>query len=69
MRPLEAATFACAIALPALSRFMNPKIICLFVVGSLALTAPLFAAGGKTYEMTGTVASATGTTLAVEKGT
>jgi hypothetical protein len=48
---------------------MNPKIICLFVTGSLALTAPLFAAGGKTYEITGTVASATGTTLAVQKGT
>jgi hypothetical protein len=48
---------------------MNPKIICLFVAGSLALTAPLFAAGGKTYEITGTVAAATGTTLAVEKGT
>jgi hypothetical protein len=48
---------------------MNPKIICLLVAGSFALTAPLFAAGGKTYEMTGTVVSATGTTLAVQKGT
>ena len=35
----------------------------------LALTAPLFATGGKTYEMTGTVVAATGTTLAVQKGT
>ena len=33
------------------------------------MTASLFAAGGKTYEMTGTVVSATGTTLAVQKGT
>ena len=48
---------------------MNAKIICLLVAVSLALTAPLFAAGGKTYEITGTVTSATGTTLAVQKGT
>ena len=48
---------------------MNPKIICLLVTVSLTLTAPLLAAGGKTYEMTGTVVAATGTTLAVQKGT
>ncbi len=48
---------------------MNPKIICLLAAVSFALTAPLFAAGGKTYEITGTVVSATGTTLVVEKGT
>ena len=48
---------------------MNPKIICLFAAVSFALIPPLFAAGGKTYEITGTVAEATGTTLAVEKGT
>jgi hypothetical protein len=47
---------------------MNPKIICLLVAGNLALTAPVFAAGGKTYEMTGTVVEATGTTLTVQKG-
>ena len=35
---------------------------------SFALPAPLFAAGGKTYELTGRVAEATGTTLAVQKG-
>jgi hypothetical protein len=47
---------------------MNPKIICLLAAVSFALTAPVFAAGGKTYEITGTVAEATGTTLAVQKG-
>ena len=48
---------------------MNLKIICLLAVVSLALTPLSFAAGGKTYEITGTVAAATGTTLAVQKGT
>jgi hypothetical protein len=48
---------------------MNPKIMCFFTAVSLALAASSFAAGGKTYEITGTVVSATGTTLAVEKGT
>jgi hypothetical protein len=48
---------------------MNPKIICLLAATSLTLNAPLFAAGGKTYEITGTVVAATGTTLAVQKGT
>ena len=48
---------------------MNPKITCLLTAVSLALVASSFAAGGKTYEITGTVVSATGTTLAVEKGT
>lgn len=47
---------------------MNPKIICLLAaVVSLALNAQLFAAGGKTYEITGTVVAATGTTLAIQK--
>jgi hypothetical protein len=48
---------------------MNPKIICLLAAVSLTLNAPLFAAGGKTYEITGTVVAATGSTLAVQKGT
>jgi hypothetical protein len=48
---------------------MKPKIIYLLTAISLVLAAPLFAAGGKTYEMTGTVVAATGTTLSVEKGT
>src|SRR5207248_9849332 len=48
---------------------MNPKIICLLAAVSLALNAQLLAAGGKTYEITGTVVAATGTTLAIQKGT
>src|SRR5712691_12161709 len=48
---------------------MNPKIICLLAALSLALCGPLFAAAGKTYEITGTVVAATGSTLAVHKGT
>jgi len=34
----------------------------------LATSTSVFAAAGKTYEMTGTIVAATGTTLAVEKG-
>jgi len=48
---------------------MNAKIICLVGALSLTLNAAVLAAGGKTYEMTGTVVAATGTTLAVQKGT
>jgi len=48
---------------------MNLKIICFAAAVSLALNALLFAAGGKTYEITGTVVAATGTTLAIQKGT
>src|SRR5437667_7362544 len=48
---------------------MNPKIICLLTAASLTLNGALFAAGGKTYEITGTVVAATGSTLAVQKGT
>jgi hypothetical protein len=47
---------------------MNPKIVCLIAALILTLNAPLFAAAGKTYEITGTIVSATGTTLSVEKG-
>ena len=48
---------------------MNPKIICLLTAASLTLNGALFAAGGKTYEITGTVVAATGSTLTVQKGT
>jgi hypothetical protein len=48
---------------------MNPKIICLLAATSLTLNTQMFAAGGKSYEMTGTVVAATGTTLAIQKGT
>ena len=34
----------------------------------LAMSTSVFAAAGKTYEMTGTIVADTGTTLAVEKG-
>ena len=62
-------SWSCVALDSALSRFMNAKIICLLAAVSLALPARFFAAGGKTYEMTGTVVAATGTTLALEKGT
>jgi len=48
---------------------MNSKMICLITATILTLNAQLFAAGGKTYEITGTVVAATGTTLAIQKGT
>jgi hypothetical protein len=47
---------------------MNAKIVCLLTATILTLNASVFAAAGKTYEMTGTIVAATGTTLAVEKG-
>src|SRR5206468_7945802 len=65
----KAAAEICVVVLPGLSRFMNPKIICLLTAASLTLNGALFAAGGKTYEITGTVVAATGSTLAVQKGT
>ena len=48
---------------------MNPKFICLFAVLSLAFTSAAFSAGAKSYEVTGTVAEATGSKVTVEKGT
>lgn len=48
---------------------MNLKIICLLTAASLILNATVLGAAGKTYEITGTIVSATGTTLVVEKGT
>jgi len=47
---------------------MNSKMICLLAAMMLATSTSAFAAAGKTYEMTGTIVAATGTTLAVEKG-
>src|SRR5438067_11756906 len=47
---------------------MNPKIVCLLTAAILTLNTSVFAEAGKTYEMTGTIVAATGTTLAVEKG-
>ena len=44
-------------------------MICLITATILTLNAQLFAAGGKTYEITGTVVAGTGTTLAIQKGT
>jgi len=48
---------------------MNPKIICLLAALSLALSGSVFAAGSKTYQITGTVVEATGSKVTVEKGT
>jgi hypothetical protein len=47
---------------------MNAKIVCLLAAVGLTLNASALAAGGKTYEMAGTVVAATGTTLAIQKG-
>jgi type 1 fimbria pilin len=47
---------------------MNPKIICLLAAFTLALTGAVFAAGSKTYQITGTVVEATGSKVTVEKG-
>src|SRR5947199_4057888 len=47
---------------------MNSKMICLLAAMMLAMSTSVFAAAGKTYEMTGTIVAATGTTLAIEKG-
>jgi hypothetical protein len=46
---------------------MNPKILCMLTATILTLSASVFAAAGKTYQVTGTIVVATGTTLAVEK--
>jgi hypothetical protein len=48
---------------------MNSKMICLLGAMTLAMSTSVLAAGGKTYEITGTVVAATGTTLAIQKGT
>ena len=48
---------------------MKPKIICLLAALSFALSGIVFAAGAKTYQITGTVVEATGSKVTVEKGT
>ena len=48
---------------------MNPKIICLLIAFSFSLSGAAFAAGAKTYQITGTVVEATGSKVTVEKGT
>src|SRR6266704_817345 len=48
---------------------MNSKIICLLAAVSLAFSSVTFAAGAKTYQVTGTVIAATGSMVTVQKGT
>ena len=48
---------------------MNVKIICLLAALSLAFSDVAFAAGAKTYQITGTVAEMTGSKITVQKGT
>ena len=47
---------------------MNPKIICLLAAVSLVFSGIAFAAGARTYQITGTVVEATGSKVTVEKG-
>ena len=47
---------------------MNPKIASLLVAFSLAFGGTAFGAGAKTYKITGTVVTATGSMVTVEKG-
>jgi hypothetical protein len=47
---------------------MNAKIICLLAAVSLAFSGVAFAAGAKTYQVTGTVAEMTGSKITVQKG-
>jgi hypothetical protein len=48
---------------------MNPKTICLLTAFSFALSGAAFAAGAKTYQVTGTVLEMTGSKITVQKGT
>jgi uncharacterized protein GlcG (DUF336 family) len=48
---------------------MNPKITCLLIALSFWLSGAAFAAGAKTYQVTGTVIEATGSMVTVQKGT
>jgi type 1 fimbria pilin len=48
---------------------MKEKLICLFAVFSLVLSGTAFAAGATTYQITGTVAEATGSKVTLQKGT
>jgi hypothetical protein len=47
---------------------MNPKVIFLLAAASLALSSAVFAAGAKTYEVTGTILETTPTKIVVQKG-
>jgi len=47
---------------------MNPKTICLLAVFSFALSGATFAAGAKTYQVTGTILEMTGSKITVQKG-
>jgi uncharacterized protein GlcG (DUF336 family) len=49
--------------------FMNPRITSVLVALSFSLSGAAFAAGAKTYQVTGTVVAATGTMVTVQKGT
>jgi hypothetical protein len=48
---------------------MNPRIITVLVALTFSLSGAAFAAGAKTYQITGTVFAATGTMVTVQKGT
>jgi type 1 fimbria pilin len=48
---------------------MNLKIISIVAAVSLALSGAVFAAGAKTYQITGTVVEMTGSKITVQKGT
>jgi hypothetical protein len=48
---------------------MNAKIICLLAAVSLTFSGVAFAAGAKTYQVTGTVVEMTGSKITVQKGT
>jgi hypothetical protein len=58
---------ACEIVQP-YRQSMNPKIICLLAALSLGLSGAAFAAGAKTYQVTGTVLEATGSKIVIQKG-
>jgi type 1 fimbria pilin len=47
---------------------MKEKFVCLFVVFSLVLAGTSLAAGARTYQITGTVAEATGSKVTLQKG-
>ena len=48
---------------------MNPKIICLLAAFGLVISGTAFAAGAKSYQITGTVVASTGSMITVQKGT
>jgi len=48
---------------------MNPRIVSLMAAFSLVFSGAAFAAGAKTYQITGTVVAATGSMVTVQKGT